>query len=460
MNASPKKRVRSDSDESIISNEVLSGIRLEEKVFLKLLGDMMSHGEKLVNNPPLQIPEERLAADIVLEYLRPYTAPNGPLEVKVVEYQENRTNLIIKYAGKTNKWVSFVGSHLDLVPADASVWKRDPFTLTQEGDMLYGRGVSDCLGHVAILANIFKQLGETKPELEVGVACVLIANEEQSSIMGIGVDQLAKDGELDFLKSGPLYWLDVANFGPVMGSGGMVTWQLHSKGKKAHSGFPTQGINPISMGYECVRFIEERFYKDFPASLECKAYKYKHGSTFKPTAISSPEGSLSQIPDECHIKGDIRMVPFEDVNAVLAAVEGYVKDFNKQITDVSMPGPAGFESDGQKGEVELTWLGQPTEGIACKLTSVGYQAILQATNDVRGEAKPFSLTGTLPLVREMQKAGYDVQLIGYGRMEGYHAVNEFGLLSEFVQGAEIIVRVIDYLNQTKRFKSDSSDDEQ
>jgi acetylornithine deacetylase len=288
---------------------------------------------------------------------------------------------------------------------------------------------------------------------------VLIANEEQSSIKGIGVDQLAQDGELEFLKSGPLYWLDVANFGPVMGSGGMVTWQLHAKGKKAHSGFPTQGINPISLGYECVRFVEERFYKDFPASFECKAYKYKHGSTFKPTSITSPEGSLSQIPEECFIKGDIRMVPFEDTNAVLSAVEGYVKEFNAQVTEISMPGPAGFQSGEQKGEVELSWLGAPTEGIACKLTSIGYQAILQATNDVRGEAKPFSLTGTLPLVREMQMQGYDVQLIGYGRMEGYHAVDEFGLLSEFVQGAEIIVRVIDYLNQAKKFKSDSSDDE-
>ena len=38
--------------------------------------------------------------------------------------------------------VAFVGSHLDVVPADPETWERDPFKLTVEGDKLYGaRGV-------------------------------------------------------------------------------------------------------------------------------------------------------------------------------------------------------------------------------------------------------------------------------------------------------------------------------
>jgi acetylornithine deacetylase len=97
------------------------------------------------------------------------------------------------------------------VPADAEQWARDPFTIERDGDKIYGRGVTDCLGHVALIACVFKKLAELKPTLQRGVAAVLIANEENSDIPGIGIDELEKRGELEFLKNGPLVWLDSAD---------------------------------------------------------------------------------------------------------------------------------------------------------------------------------------------------------------------------------------------------------
>jgi acetylornithine deacetylase len=49
-----------------------------------------------------------------------------------------------------------------------------------------------------------RKLGETKPNLKNTVVAVFIANEENSSIPGVGVDALVKDGLLDHLKNGPL----------------------------------------------------------------------------------------------------------------------------------------------------------------------------------------------------------------------------------------------------------------
>ena len=44
------------------------------------------------------------------------------------------------------------------------------------------------------------------------------------------------------------------------------------------------------------------------------------------------------------------------------------------------------------------------EGIACDLDSPGLKAIIDATTEVKGEpAKPYAITGSLPLVRQMQK---------------------------------------------------------
>jgi acetylornithine deacetylase len=70
--------------------------------------------------------------------------------------------VIIKYPGTTDKIVSFVGSHLDVVPADPTNWDRDPFTFVKEGDLMYGRGTTDCLGHVALLTDFFATLATAR----------------------------------------------------------------------------------------------------------------------------------------------------------------------------------------------------------------------------------------------------------------------------------------------------------
>jgi acetylornithine deacetylase len=89
---------------------------------------------------------------------------------------------------------------MDVVPADPSTWARDPFKLTREGDKLYGRGTTDCLGHVALITDLLAELGTKKPALKVGVIVVFIANEENSSIEGIGIDAMEKAGLLDRCK--------------------------------------------------------------------------------------------------------------------------------------------------------------------------------------------------------------------------------------------------------------------
>ena len=51
-----------------------------------------------------------------------------------------------------------------------------------------------------------------------------------------------------------------------------------------------------------------------------------------------------------------------------------------------------------------------SQGIACDLNSVGFKRLDEATRDVLGVSNPFSLCGTLPLVGDLQKAGFDVQV--------------------------------------------------
>ena len=112
---------------------------------------------------------------------------------------------------------SFVGSHLDVVPANPETWEVDPFKLTVDGDKLFGRGTTDCLGHVAMITDMFCTIAELKPELDVAVIACFIASEESTAIADVGVDMLVKEGKLEHLKKGPVFWCDHASQ-PALGA--------------------------------------------------------------------------------------------------------------------------------------------------------------------------------------------------------------------------------------------------
>lgn len=59
-----------------------------------------------------------------------------------------------------------------------------------------------------------------------------------------------------------------------------------------------------------------------------------------------------------------------------------------------------------------------------------------------GEAKPFSISGSLPLVRDLQRAGLDLTLTGFGKSSVYHGDNEYCQLSDMENAIKILARTV------------------
>eukprot|EP01127_Copromyxa_protea_P001312 TRINITY_DN11337_c0_g1_i1.p2 TRINITY_DN11337_c0_g1~~TRINITY_DN11337_c0_g1_i1.p2 ORF type:complete len:443 (+),score=151.53 TRINITY_DN11337_c0_g1_i1:38-1330(+) len=421
----------------------------DEEKFVELLSKLIGDTEKLQNKPPHLVPQESLVGNHVEAALSPFLEQNGgPLKLERVEYMEGRNNVIITYPGTGDKVVSFIGSHMDVVPARSEEWDWDPFSLTRDGDKLYGRGTTDCLGHVALITQLFIHLATTKPELAVSIIGVFIANEENSMIEGVGVDALCQNGKLSHLKNGWGYWIDTADSQPCLGTASSIGWSITADGHMGHSGVPNKAINGLLLGYEAVIEMCNRFHADFPPHANEEKWKFANCSTMKMTTVDMPPGAINQIPAKCTIQGDIRLTPFYKVEDAKAAVEKYVKEINENITALPTRGP-GFSYDigTKRGSISFSWQGASMSGVAVDLESPGLKALSAATEAVQGTCTPFSLTGSLPLIAELKEEGFDLQMIGFGHSSVYHGTNEYVSLESMKKGYEVLSRIIDSLNK-------------
>jgi len=187
---------------------------------------------------------------------------------------------------------------------------------------------------------------------------------------------------------------------------------------------PHRGINSLELVSEALAIIQRRFYEDYPPHPMEEEYKYITPSTMKPTQVECAKGALNQLPAWTTMSGDIRLTPFYDPVEVMQRVTGYVDELNTNLDTIPTRGPCskytleGDDVDFKRGTLTMEWTEDETtvrqmEGVACDLKSPGLQAIIEATKEVKGEVKPYSISGSLPLVRQMQKEGFDIQITGY-----------------------------------------------
>lgn len=260
---------------------------------------------------------------------------------------------------------------------------------------------------------------------------------------------------MEFLKAGPVFWIDAADSQPCQGTAGVIPWKVEVTGKLFHSGLPHKAINSIEMAMDVVNYMQQKFYVDFARDPREDDYSFTTCSTLKPTQISCTEGSLNQVPPVCTVQGDIRLSPFYDKGAAVAALERYIAEINADPASVlkgdgtGVHGPHShyaLPDEDRKGVAKLTVF-DGENGIAVNMGSPGFQTLVQATKHVLKEVRPYAIGGTLPLVREMQDAGFDLQIVGYGLSAKYHADNECASLTDLKNACRIVAKISSLLEE-------------
>ncbi|EQC26969.1 acetylornithine deacetylase [Saprolegnia diclina VS20] len=185
---------------------------------------------------------------------------------------------------------------------------------------------------------------------------------------------------------------------------------------------------------------------------ELSPYLKQNGGVIEAKRIAFHEGRghlILQYPGATKPEETINFVGMH-MDVVPANPEGWERDpfklsMNEDISALEGRGPHSkytLPKEELVGKLELTLGDHSIEGIACALDSIGFQSFSNATKEVKGESTPFAIMGSLPLVRDLQRAGLDLTLAGFGKSSVYHGDNEFCSLADMQDALLILGRFI------------------
>jgi acetylornithine deacetylase/succinyl-diaminopimelate desuccinylase-like protein len=121
-------------------------------------------------NPP---GAERAAAELIAESLR----VDG-IESQLLEKAPGRTNVVARLTGSGKKKPLLLTAHLDVVAAEAALWKHPPFAAEIHDGWLWGRGAVDMKHMAAMSTMVLKLLKRSGAALDRDVILACVADEE------------------------------------------------------------------------------------------------------------------------------------------------------------------------------------------------------------------------------------------------------------------------------------------
>jgi acetylornithine deacetylase len=217
--------------------------------------------------------------------------------------------LVSHHVSDEAPWLLFEG-HLDTVSVEGMT--VDPFAGQVRAGRLYGRGACDTKGSGAAILWALRRYAEGSP-LPNNVAIVYTLDEE-----------IGKTGARTFVKTHlpALGWKPVGvivgeptELRLVVAHNGVVRWRIETQGIATHSSDPGSGRSAISMMVQVIQALESRYIPMLNTShpltgrSQC-SINVIHGGT-----------QINVIPEHCEIHVDRRIVPGEDPQQVLPAVE-------------------------------------------------------------------------------------------------------------------------------------------
>ncbi len=259
----------------------------------------------------------------LIHWVRDYLAGYGIESMLTFDDTGKKANLFAtlpdRHGNTTTNGIVLSG-HTDVVPVDGQPWDTPPFTVTEAGDRIHGRGVTDMKSYIATaLAFVpaWKQHGLERP-----VHFALSYDEEVGCI---GVHRLIDDVVKRGIRPTGCIVGEPTGMQLVVAHKGKMSWRCRVRGHEAHSSLTPLGVNAVQIACEIVAYIAQRA-RDF-RDHGGKDTAYDVPYTTAHVGVIRGGTALNIVPRDCAFEFELRHLPFDDPLRFFADVKAHAERF-------------------------------------------------------------------------------------------------------------------------------------
>jgi acetylornithine deacetylase len=358
----------------------------------------------------------------LIHWVRDYLAGYGIASRLTYDDDRRKANLFATLPAQDGNATTggiVLSGHTDVVPVDGQPWDTAPFDATIVGDKLYGRGVADMKSFSAIgLAHVpeFLRRGPARP-----LHFALSYDEEVGCI---GARRLIADVVARGVKPSGCIIGEPSGMRVVVAHKGKKGYRCRVRGHEAHSSLTPRGVNAIQVASQIVAFLAQRARRFRDRGPFDAAYDVPYSTVH--TGVIHGGTALNIVPRDCQFDFELRHLPFDDPDALLAEVKRFAAALLPEMHAVdpathiefdSLSTLPGFDTHGTSDIAEL--------GRACS-----------AAND----------TGKVSFGSEavlFQNAGVPAIICGPGHIAQAHQPNEWVALEQLALCESFMRRLAD-----------------
>lgn len=221
------------------------------------------------------------------------------------------------------KWnLGFLG-HMDTVEPGKQ-WKTNPFQMQEKEGKLYGLGVCDMKGGIAAMLSAVAQVDFGK--LSKGMKLYFTYDEE----IGFSGIKDAIRQEKEFPDT--MIFGEPTNNEIIVGSKGLMEYQISFKGLKAHASTPDKGKSAIrdAIGFmnELQEFYEVDIKKEQNTNFEIPYTTMNIGKIQGGSAINS-------VPDFCEFLVDFRTIDIKSEEKIVQEIEVLKEKYRADVQNLN-----------------------------------------------------------------------------------------------------------------------------
>ena len=359
----------------------------------------------------------------LIHFVRDYLADFGIESVLTFDDTGQKANLFAT-VGPADRPGIVLSGHTDVVPVDGQNWTTDPFRLTERDGKIFGRGVCDMKGFLAIATAAVPHL--VKRDLTTPVHLAMSYDEEVGCL---GIHAML--AELAARSLQPLACLvgEPSEMNVVCAHKGKIGGHVTVHGLESHTGVAHLGVNAVEAAAEavaCFKRIARRLRDEGPYAQDFEDPTY----TTIQSAMIAGGTAVNIVAGECSFDFDVRYLPGNNPYDLIDECKSFVDEHvMPEMHAVSTA--TGFE-----------WQEVP----GCATLNTDENA------DVTQLAKRLSLKNSSRKVGfgteagHFQEAGIPTVVCGPGSIDQAHKPDEFITLEQVVLCEQFIDRLIDHVS--------------